>query len=88
MVPLKEDGSLNVELIDKLPIEEYRAILETMTQEQYQFYSDNSPANYGNNGPSKAIPVNYTLEEALAKGWIVDAKKHVQELRNRIKKDV
>ena len=62
MIPLKEDGMIDVEKIESLPSSEYLLILEAMTQEQYQYYSDNSPENKGNNGPSKAIPVNYTLE--------------------------
>lgn len=87
-VPLKQDGTVDVEKIDNMPSDEYLHVLEAMTQEQYQYYSDNSPANKGNNGPSKAIPVNYTLEEALEKGWLVDANKHIQELRDKYLKKV
>ena len=38
MIPLKEDGSLNVELIDKLPIEEWMEIIGFLTDEQTEYY--------------------------------------------------
>ena len=82
MIPLKEDGTVDVEKIDNLSSEEYLHVLENMTQEQYRYYSDHGPINKGGNAPTKAIKVNYTLEEAIEKGIIVDATEHIKKLRD------
>ena len=39
MVFLKEDGSLDIDKIDKLPIKEYVKVIEDMTMEQYKEYT-------------------------------------------------
>ena len=42
---LKEDGSLNVELINKLPLEEYMETMGDLTQEQVKEYLCKTPIN-------------------------------------------
>lgn len=72
MIPLKLDGTMDVEKIDNLPSEEYIQVLESMNQEQYLYYSDIAHINESQKGPTKAHKVNYTLEEALKKGLVFD----------------
>lgn len=76
---------MDVGKIDNLPSEEYLKVLENMTQEQYQYYSDHGPINEGQNAPSKAIKVNYTLEEAIKSGKLVDATLHIKKLRDMLR---
>ena len=40
---LKEDGSLDVERINKLPIEEYMDVMRDLTQEQIEEYISKLP---------------------------------------------
>lgn len=59
MIPLKPDGTLDIEKFDNLSSEQYLRVLESMTQEQYEYYSDHGPVNEGHNKPTKAIKVKY-----------------------------
>ena len=45
MALLKEDGSLDVERIDKLPLEEYMNAMGDLTQGQVKEYISKSPIN-------------------------------------------
>lgn len=61
---LKEDGSLNVGLINKLPLEEYMETMGDLTQEQVKEYLRNTPINESKES-MRAIPVDYTIEEEI-----------------------
>lgn len=58
---LKEDGSLNVEHIDKLPLEEYMNAMGDLTQEQVKEYISKLPINESNE-PMRAINVDSITE--------------------------
>lgn len=79
MAFLKEDGSLDVERINRLPNEEFEMVLLSLTEEQLDEYYTNQPI-------CESIPtivptkVNHTLEEALESGTIVDAKKFLNDI--------
>ena len=45
MALLKEDGSLDIERINKLPLEEYMEEMGTLTQEQVKEYISKLPIN-------------------------------------------
>lgn len=45
MALLKEDGSLDIERINKLPIEEYMDVVGDLTEEQYEEYLSKLPIN-------------------------------------------
>ena len=45
MALLKEDGSLDIERINKLPIEEYIKEIGTLMEEQYKEYLSKLPIN-------------------------------------------
>lgn len=67
----KEDGSLNVELINKLPLEEYMETMADLTQEQVKEYLCKTPINESKES-MRAIPVDYTIEEEIAlKGSVI-----------------
>ena len=86
MVFLKEDGSLDVERINSLPVEEYMEMMGYLTQEQVEEYISQLPINE-NHEPVKAVVVDYTLEEELERGCIeLDTylKNKKKELEKRI----
>lgn len=62
MAFLKEDGSLDIERINKLPLEEYMDMMGDLTQEQIDGYLSPPPINESDE-PMKAILVNYPMEE-------------------------
>ncbi len=79
MALLKEDGSLDVERIDKLPLEEYEKEIGALTQEQYKEYISKQPINESNK-PLRAIEVDYTLEDELARGGVI-AEDYINNMR-------
>lgn len=79
MAFLKEDGSLDVERIDKLPLEEYEKEIGALTQEQYKEYISKQPINESNK-LLRAIEVDYTLEDELARGGVI-AEDYINNMR-------
>ena len=72
MVLLKEDGSLDIERIQKLPYKEYIHEISNFTKEQYEEYVSKIPMNESN----KTKPVLYgSLERDLASGKWFDMKE-------------
>lgn len=67
MALLKEDGSLDVERINQLPLEEQWREIGKFTREQMGEYISKLPIN---ESPSsvKVIRVDYKMEDLLAKG--------------------
>lgn len=77
MALLKEDGSLDIERINKLPLEEYMNAMGDLTQEQVKEYISKLPINESNE-PMRAVMVDYPMEEDG-----VDAEELINNLRNR-----
>lgn len=69
MALLKEDGSLDVEWIEKLPYDEQRRIMSKFTREQMEEYFSKIPITESNK-PIEPIKVNYKMEDLLANGWV------------------
>jgi len=65
MVLLKEDGSLDVERINKLPLDERLEEIGRFTREQVEEYFSKVPVS---NGPITPIKVDYKMEDLLARG--------------------
>ena len=63
---LKEDGSLDVERIRNLPLDERFHEIGRFTREQMEEYFSKCPVCHG---PIKPVKVNYKMEDLLAKGW-------------------
>lgn len=57
MALLKEDGSLDVEHINKLPLEEYMDAIGDLSEEQYEEYLSKFPINESNE-PIRVIKVD------------------------------
>jgi len=64
MALLKEAGSLDVERINQLPIEEYMKEIGNLTIEQYKEYCSKTPINE-NHEPTRVVEVDYTLAEDM-----------------------
>ena len=79
MALLKEDGSLDVERINRLPLEEYEKEIGALTQEQYKEYVSKLPINESNE-PIRAIEVDYTLEDEFARGGAI-AEDYLNNMR-------
>ena len=77
MALLKEDGNLDVDRINKLPLEEYMNAMGDLTQEQVKEYISKLPINESNE-PMRAVMVDYPMEEDG-----VDAEELINNLRNR-----
>lgn len=70
MALLKEDGNLDIEWINKLPLEEWMDVIGGMSKEQFDEYNSKTPLNESNE-PIRAIEVDYTLEEELERGAVI-----------------
>ena len=81
---LKEDGSLDVERINKLPIDEYTDVMGDLTQEQYKYYLSKTPINESQE-PVRAVVVDYTLEEELERGCL-DLEVYLKNKRKEYEK--
>lgn len=77
---LKEDGSLDIERINQLPLEEYMDMFGEFTQEQVNEYNSKLPINESKE-PMKAVVVDYPMEEDG-----VDAEELINNLKKRLMK--
>ncbi len=81
MITLKADGSLDVERINQLPIEEYIEVIENLTEEQKQYYNSHLPPNDGHQHTTP-VYVDHTLEEEIENGAI-DAESLLKQMREK-----
>lgn len=82
MVFLKEDGSLDIERIEQLPVEEHMKMLGKFTDEQCDYYLSTLPDDNSNDCPRNII-VDYTMEDEIARGTAVDASEFLNKLRKK-----
>lgn len=80
MVLLKEDGSLDVGRIRKLPIEERAKIVSSFNDNQLKYYISKFPVNESQQ-PIKAVVVDYTMEDEISRGTGVDADEFFNKMR-------
>lgn len=78
MALLKEDGSLDIERINQLPIEEYMEEIGELTETQYKEYLSKIPFNESKE-TTKAVLVNYIMEEDG-----VDAEEVINNIGRKI----
>jgi hypothetical protein len=86
MVFLKEDGSLDVERIDNLPLLDYYDALGDLSDLQVEEYCAKLPMNetkeYGD-----VTKVEFTIKEAIERDIMVDAEEFINKMRkNMLKK--
>lgn len=81
MLPLKEDGSLNIELIKKLPLDDYLEALGSFTHQQLQEYMSKLPEDRTGE-PMIAHKVDFDFDDPRSG---VDADKYLaQKKKNTI----
>lgn len=83
MVFLKEDGSLDVDRINQLPIEDYMKVVGSFTYEERKEYYRICPF-YESTEPVKPIGVDYSLEEDIEKNGSVVIMDKIKELREKM----
>ena len=83
MALLKKDGSLDVERINKLPLDEYIKELELLTQEQYNDYISKLPINESQE-LFHVVEVDCTMEEDVKRNGLVDAEDFLNNMLNDI----
>ena len=81
MVFLKEDGCLDIERINNLPIEEYWDMMGELTETQIMEYNSKLPLNESNE-PMKVLIATKPIEQ-----YGVDADVVLENLRQMCKKD-
>lgn len=79
MALLKEDGILDIERINQLPLEEWMDEIGRLTREQFEEYNSKTPLNESEN-PVRSVMVDYTLEEAIARGEAFDADEVINNI--------
>ncbi len=62
MIPLNDDGSLDIERINNLPFDEYMDVMGDLSQEQLHEYLSRLPKQ-DSNEPMQAVKVNYGCED-------------------------
>lgn len=83
MVFLKEDGSLDIERMNALPIEEHMKMVGELTDDQYHQYVASFPENDGTQ-PVKAIVVDYSMEDEIKRGTAVDIDEYLKRKRKEL----
>ena len=84
MVYLKEDGSLDIEHINNLSLNEYMEVIGDLTEEQYKFYLSKTPINEEKQ-QTKVVDF-LPLNEVIEKGIGVDADILLKNLREELKR--
>ena len=83
---LKEDGSLEVEHIIQLPLEECVSIIENLTQEQYRSFVSKLPLNEGHKPITiHEIVVDYGFDDARSG---VDAEEFLNNWRKELEQQL
>ena len=81
MALLKEDGSLDIERINKLPLEEHMKVIGSLTEEQFKEFLHSLPLNESKEH-TKAIRVDHTMEDLLEQGYV-----NFADLLNNLRKN-
>lgn len=70
MALLKEDGSLDIEKINKLPLDEYKKEIYSLSREQYKEFMDNSCRGIIKENQKQVQPIRakHSLQEELEWG--------------------
>ena len=79
MALLKEDGGLDVEWINNLPLEEHCKAVASLTRKQLKEYLSKQPINEAENAP-RSTYTNKPMEE-----WGVDAMEFLKKLKDNLR---
>lgn len=81
MVFLKDDGSLDIERINLLSLDEHMNMLAEFTSDQMEEYQSSLPKG-GCDFPHNII-VDYTMEDEIKRGTGVDADTFLREMKEQ-----
>lgn len=81
MVPLKEDGLLDIEAIDNLSILENIKVVNKFTSKQREYYYSHLPSNYGTQHTKGVKFCPY--DEVIKRGLGVDADEFLKRMRDK-----
>ncbi len=80
---LKEDGSLDIERINKLPITEFMDVIGDLTEEQFKEYMSKLQISESNE-PIHSV-MSLSLQDELAKGTIVSSEGLINNWKKNMK---
>lgn len=83
MALLEEDGSLDVEWINKLPIYEWMNLMGQLSEEQFDEYMNKTSLNEGVEEPSWMNEANFTTKEELERNGFVDADEAMNKIMEK-----
>lgn len=83
MALLKEDGTLDIEHINQLPIDEYIDEIGGLTSEQFEEYSSKRPINESKE-TTQAIFVDYTIDEDIERNGLVEVNEFLDKIMESI----
>ena len=78
MALLKEDGSLDVERINNLPLKEYMEEIGDFTEEQYMEYVSKLPVN-DSNEPVRVINVDSSFDMGVNADEVINSIRELSE---------
>lgn len=84
-IPIKADGSLDIEAIDNLPILEYTKVVNKFTSKQREYYFSHLKPNDGTQHTKGVKFCPY--DEVIKRGWGVDADEFLQRMSNKYLKN-
>ena len=80
MIPVKEDGTLYIELINKLPLDDYMDVMGSLSESQIDYYMANTLME-PSTGPVKPI---LEADDIIDLGWGVDAKNLLDQMKRQL----
>ena len=83
MIPLKDDGTLDVKFISILPNADFEEVVGEFTQAQSDYFWETAETS---TGPVKPVKVEYSLEDMEDWGLWFDADKVLNRMRKRLEK--
>lgn len=84
MVPMDENGHLDINLLKKLPLEDKLEIQSFFTPEQWSYYCNKT---FTPNGTIKEVLVEYSMEDEEDWGWGVGSDKFFLRIKEKLKND-
>lgn len=82
-IPLNEDGCLDVKTINKLPLDSRVKMVSKLNEKQFINYLSYTSRNEDVKRPVRAVRVDYTMEEDIARGNGVEAFGFLESMRKK-----
>lgn len=82
MTLLKEDGSLDVERINQLPIEQYEDVLAQLSEERFEEYLSKNSINE-NHGPIRINYIEGEMDEYMTGRGCMKAEDAITKIKEK-----